>query len=59
MNIDLWKNDFEKDCFRLINNVVLGKTTKHVKISRDVKAHKNGKKKETFSVRTKLLYEKI
>ena len=52
------KNDFEKDLFNLMNNVVFGKTLKmweNIGIWENITCH-NKKKKELFSIRTKLSY---
>ena len=57
MNIDLKmkaKNDFENDFFKLMNNVVFGKTMKNVRKHRDVK-HVTRERRKNYLV-SKLNY---
>ena len=57
MNIDLKmkaKNDFENDFYKLMNNVVFGKTMKNVRKHRDVK-HVTRERRKNYLV-SKLNY---
>ena len=58
------KNDFEKDFFQLMNNVVFGKTMENVRKHRDVKLvtterRRNYLVSETSSHTTKFFIEKL
>ena len=48
------KNYFEKDFFKLMNNAVFGKFMENLRKHRYIKPVR--KKKELFSIRTKLSY---
>ena len=62
MNTDLdikANNDFEKYSFKLLNNLIFGKSMENARKHRCIELPATDKKKKIFGIRTNLSYSKV